>query len=236
MNRRFLVVPFLLTSMLVCGDALAQGPSPDTDDDRLGRILDYRARHLSIRGQSYLTGGSTVVVHRHHGWGWNPYWGWGTTYVIQEPVTEEYLWAVFQGQQRMSVPVYLSVTGQDEAHAELLARIRSHRHAGYALLTVGGVGLVTMMTGVGGMHFAQSHAEFHGWGIMAGSGLITLLVGLIGGSASLAESQQLRWDFTGRFDPGECQRDVDVYNRALRGDLGLSEADVSSYVRRPRRR
>ena len=208
----------------------AYRPPPVAPDpavaDRVDALYRYRSRRLQLRGHQYYTGGGTTVVHT--GW-WSPYrgpfWGIGTSYVLTDPLVAHDSWAVFQGSQRLTVPVYLDLV-DDEAAEALSKRIARNRQGSQGLLVLGLGGLGAVLVGSFGGTTASSYDEARQWSLVTNVGLGGLAVGFLGSSVAAGAARKLRHDFTATLDYTSTLDLVEAHNDKLRTELGLSEGDV----------
>ncbi len=207
------------------------GAQAEEHEDRFSALLEYRQRHLDIRGYTVLRGGGVHVIQERWVWGWGPFWGPGRTTVIREPITEEHRWAVFQGNQRLTVPVYHDLVGNDEVARDLRRRIELRRRSASSLLGIGVGGLTATLVGLAGMALATAPSQYYGFGMLAAVGGGGMLVGFVGGAAAAGAAAQARHDFGTMMTPDVVHQEVADYNERLRGELGLTRAQTRRFLR-----
>lgn len=192
--------------------------------ERLAALREYKAQRLSIREETELRGGGVSSVYQP---------GYGVTAgtgVMQPVITDPYYtvqtWAVYEGDQRLSVPDYLLLTGQEELAEALLLDIQRSERQSKLLYGMGVAGVVLSGVGVIGQinsTDADSYALYRGAAL---GGVVLAVGGFVGGSLPASRARGLQEDVGYRFTVEQVQPRLDAYNEQLRRDLGLSAQDV----------
>jgi hypothetical protein len=204
-------------------------PPPAARQASMQALTAFRRQHLAIRSYARWEGGGATVIHG--GWGgWGPYhhlgWGLGTSYVIRDPAHQTHDWAVFRGDQRLSVPAYLEEVGDTARLGGLqrdIERAELSHHVGYG---VGLAGAATLLVAMVGVRSAQDLEGYQTWNSVALGGVLAGVGGVMVGSHGNSKAQRLRADFRSTVDYDAVQEQVDAYNERLRGELGLSPAEA----------
>jgi|GEM_PF-1275648 len=194
-------------------------------------LVVYGNRRLSVRSQTHYEGGGYTAYSRSF-FPLTPFLGFGTTYVVQNPVTEYKTWSVYQGSQRLTVPVYLEVIGDLEQAAVLRRKIKHRQVGSGVLLGVAAGGIVTAMAGGMTYLFARNSAEAYGGVGMSVGGAVAAILSFGGAWGLAVDGRRLRWDFPSVLDRG-IQQQVRDTNEALRTELGLSRIAVDRWEAGP---
>lgn len=193
--------------------------------DTFGALLNYREQRLQVRTQRILEGGGYTRVTRYYGFPFTPFIGVGTTYVVENPVTEYQTWSVYQGSARLTVPTYLDLVGRTADAAKLRRKVTNRRTGAHALLGVMIGGFAASLTGTSVFLRARTLEERSAGVAFAVGGGLTALFSFTGSVGLAGEARRLRWDFPSQFDGG-VQSAVSAHNAALRDRLGLAPGEV----------
>lgn len=201
--------------------------------ERSEAISSYRTRHLAIRRISEIYGGGpTYTSSYYHSYGG---WGFGSVHVMGSPFYRLDTWAVFQGPERLSVPVYLDKVGDTARLQDLEKRVRSNRTASTSLFVLGGAGVATSLVGLIGVDSATTEEQYLAWSAVSTSGVLAMVVGFVGGSFPASKARKLQYSAPHTLTLEEVEAAVRGYNGALREELGLSPADaLRAEERQPR--
>ncbi|MEZ4321588.1 MAG: hypothetical protein R3F61_29210 [Myxococcota bacterium] len=209
---------------------------PAPQPDRSVAYAEYRERWVSVRSYQTFSGGGARVVGGW-GYGWpgfgSPYIGMSTGYVLRDPLVVHDRWAVYQGRDRLTVPMWMDLADAPEQRDALRRRIRRTRAWNGTFLGLAIAGGVTAVGASYGSRTAGTYEEFDDWNLVASGGL-TALVGAIGAYASGMHARTLRYDFDATQDLRETHRLVEAHNAALRDELGLTAAEAERLEGAPR--
>ncbi len=222
----------LLAAVSLSSPAIAQEEPPRATIDpreEFRALLMFRDEHLSLREERRFVPGRTTVLAQPWGFGPRPYWGFGwqgNTVVTVEPPTYESEWAVFEGGQRLSVPMYLRATEQVSS-AELLERkIERARDVSVAARAIGWVGIVGGLVSTVLAVNADASDEVRTLSVIgassAGAGLVSLAIG----GSQRSRARRLTFDFEASKSLGDVRREVRDYNVDLMDRLDLSPRDA----------
>lgn len=200
-------------------DALPPPPGlPGLSPETLQAMREYRLRHLQVRTETTISGGSQTVRS-------SPYWG-GPVMVTTDPIVTTRSWAVYQGPMRLDVPTYLELAGEEELRTELVGRIERKRWLSRTYYGVAAGGVLAIAAGFVGVGTAETSEDQYRWSTVGTVGLGATVVGLIGGSFPAASATRLRTDYGRTVDILSAQRTADGYNESLRQDLDLTPEEA----------
>ena len=210
------------------------GPVEDPESSAQGfahpeAVAAFRDQHLDLRGSSQWRGGSEVVSLPY--FGWSTYrgvgWGVGASTVLRGSVEPRGEWAVFQGIQRLSVPSYLELVGDDLRHNALQADIAQATRRGKVGYGVAAAGVVALVAGYFGASTASTPEELGAWNGVTLGGVCALVGGALGGNSASSRARRLEIDFRSTVAFDDTCAQVDTYNETLRDGLGLSPAEAA---------
>ncbi len=188
--------------------------------DQLALLRDYRARHFSVRTEFNTTGVSTRA------WSPMPYSGGGAI-PHQDATGTTRSWAVYEGSERVNVPYYLELSGQDQERRDLVARVTMKRWLGRAYYGAAVAGVGTVIFSAIAVNSTEDDAKKNSFEKIGATGLMVAVVGLIGGSVPTAHAARLENDYTMSYiDIASAEDLVDVQNEALRLELGLTPSQA----------
>ena len=144
---------------------------------------------------------------------------WSSPYVMRVDG-----WAVFQGDQRLSVPASLERMGMAGQKVELERRIRRRRTAGTVLYALGGTGLAAAVVGLVGADQARTYDEARTWSRVATISMFSGAGCFVAGSFPLGKARRLEADPVYTLSRSEAEALADDANERLRNKLGLSPA------------
>jgi hypothetical protein len=202
-----------------------KGPPPagELSPDRLKALRAYKNQSLSIRRETELQGGGARV-------GTSMAYGMGpvimTQHVTTAPVYTVRTWGIYRGPERINMPRFLELVGDEAGHASLVEEIERKYKQAKTGFTVAGAGGVGLFMGIMGMSVATTESSWYTWNVVALGGSLTGLGGMVAGSLPASRATQLTRHPRTSTTPEEAQVLIDEHNEALRDRLGLSPKEV----------
>jgi|GEM_PF-6045380 len=190
---------------------LAQPPAPSQETLALHR--EWRTRRLELRSETISRPSGAWYRHPHRSRYWYQYNG-GVEYKVQA-------WGVYQGFERMNVPDFLAVVGEDDLRESLSLDIRHNRRWATTGFGLAATGAGVMLAGVFAANAAQSPEEWVAASNLTGAGALTTIIGIFGGSVAGARAHALERYPKTIMPSSEAIRRVRVYNADLRDELSL---------------
>lgn len=203
--------------------------------DLTASLAAYQSRAVSIRSYRTYSGGAGRMVGWGYGWpGWgNPYVGMSTMYVIRDPLIPQDHWAVYQGNDRLTVPMWMDLADAPEERDDLRRRIRRTRGWHGAFVTLAVAGAVTAVGASYGSQAATTYDQYDDWNLAISGGLTALAGGIAGAYGTGVHARTLRYDFDRTQDLGRTWMLVDEHNARVRSELGLTPADTAPFDEPP---
>ncbi len=203
------------------------GPPPargGMDVDHYKALRQYQRKRLAIRGETRREPGTTYVFGTGGGyWRWG---GWHTATVVHDPGTITRTWGVYRGPERLDVPTFLQMVGQQDLADDVSRRVRRARTAGKVWLTGAGIGAAGLVAGIVGTSLADTADEVQTWSSVTLGGSLLAVGGLVGATFPMGKANRLAADPAASVSWSEAQDWVDAYNDQLREELGLSPEEA----------
>jgi len=196
---------------------------PQRSEETLKALRRYRRERISVHPEIEIRGGNTSM---QPSFGWNTSsLAFGTT--ITEPVTTTQTWGVYQGAQRLDVPMFLSEVGALDLRYQVQRDIQQATRRSRLWFSVAGLGMAGVVTGsLGAYHsprWSQQEAQFT---TLTLNSIGATVAGLFAGSFPSARAERLRRYPSASVGIREAEILADEHNERLRKELGLTAEDV----------
>jgi hypothetical protein len=214
-----MIRPVLALLLMLTTSAFAQADG----DSPLQKQVEWEKRRLQVRITSYLYEG---VAQR-------PSWRDGITFrhwqVAGEdgdaPLVRATTWAVYEGENRLSVPDYLQRVGRVEESVKLRGRVKRLTLVSNVTFGVGTAGGVTAVGGFAASALSGGDQDRY---VMANTalsvGVGALVAGLVTSHVTASRAARLRHDYAQTLSQSEVVGEVVAYDDALRKEIGLISA------------
>lgn len=203
-------------------DTLVPSEPVPLSQERLAAIRLYRRQHLRLLPELTLRFAPPPPMGPFD----DPY-----AWAPPKAPTEHRSLVVYQGSEQVKAPMVFDLIGRNDLATRVEEKIQSNRRVGTTLYTVGGVGLLTAVGGFIAMERGRDSGSGRLGGTMALAGLGAVGVGFIGGTFPLTRARHLEADPSAVLPVAEIEEELDVFNEALRLELGLRPADVVLFER-----
>ena len=157
------------------------------------------------------------------GYGMGPIW---VTQPVTQPVYTVRTWGIYRGPERILMPRFLELVGDEEAHDALVQEIEHNHQRSRTGFTIAGAGGVGLFMGIMGMSVASTEHTWRTWNMVALGGSLSGVGGMIAGSIPASRASQLARHPRTSMTSEEAQALIDAYNESLREELGLTPKEV----------